>query len=134
MNYVKINGIAYDVKVAISDYEEYFETLDGENAGRATVSGRMVRDIIGTYIGHKVTFFSTGGAEGNASFDALWEALKRHSVDDSVLLEVVDGQSQISYEAYYTSGRRKIKTVADGVNYWDELQVNFIPMEAQITP
>lgn len=133
MNYVKINGISYDVKVSISDYEEYFETLDGENAGRATLRGRMVRDIIGTYLGHKITFFNRGGAEGNAAFDALWDALKKHSVDDSVLLEAVDGQAQISYEAYYTSGRRKLKHVVDGTNYWDDLQVNFIPMEAQIT-
>lgn len=133
MNYVKINGISYDVKVAISDYEENFNVLDGENAGRVK-TGRMVRDVIGTYLGHKVTFFNKGGVEGNAAFDALWDALKAHSVADSVLLEAVDGQAQISYEAYYTSGSRKIKRVVDGVNYWDELQVNFIPMEAQIRP
>ena len=134
MNYVKINGISYDVNVAISDYEESFSTLDGKNAGRSTASGRMIRDIIGTYLGHKVTFFNKGGAVGNAAFDALWEALKKHSVDDSVLLEAVDGQTQISYEAYYTSGSRKIKQVVDGVNYWDDLQVSFVPMEAQIRP
>lgn len=134
MNYVKINGISYDVNVAISDYEENFNVLDGENAGRAALHGRMVRDIIGTYLGHKITFFNKGGTEGNAAFDALWEALKKHSVDDSVLLEAVDGQEQVFYEAYYTSGSRKIKQVVDGVNYWDELQVNFIPMEAQIRP
>lgn len=133
MNYVKINGISYDVGVAISDYEENFNVLDGENAGRVK-TGRMVRDVIGTYLGHKVTFFNKGGTEGNNSFDALWEALKKHSVDDSVVLEAVDGQTQISYEAYYTSGSRKIKRVENGVNYWDELSVNFIPMEAQITP
>ena len=133
MNYVKINGISYDVNVAISDYEETFSVLDGENAGRAK-TGRMVRDVIGTYLGHKITFFSKGGADGNAAFDALWEALKQHSVDDSVLLEAVDGQTQISYEAYYTSGSRKLNHVSNGVNYWDVLSVNFVPMEAQITP
>lgn len=133
MNYVKINGVSFDVGVAISDYEESFSVLDGENAGRVK-TGRMVRDVIGTYIGHKVTFFNKGGSVGNAAFDALWDALKQHSVEDSVLLEAVDGQTQISYEAYYTSGSRKIKRVVDGVNYWDDLQVNFVPMEAQITP
>lgn len=134
MNYVKINGTSFDVGVAISDYEEYFETLDGANAGRTSLNGRMVRDIIGTFLGHSFTFFSKGGADGNAAFEALWEYLKAHSVDDSVLLEAADGQSQISYEAYYTSGKRKLKYVADGVNYWDELKVNFVPMEAQIRP
>lgn len=133
MNYVKINGISFDVGVAISAYEESFSVLDGDNAGRV-MTGRMIRDIIGTYIAHKVTFFSKGGEAGNAAFDELWEYLKVHSVDDSVMLEAVDGQSQISYEAYYTTGTRSIKQVENGVNYWDELQVSFVPMEAQITP
>lgn len=134
MNYVKINGTSFDVDVAISDYEEGFEVLDGENAGRASLNGRMVRDIIGTFIGHNIIFFSKGGTAGNAAFDALWEYLKTHSVDDSVYLEAADGQSQIAYEAYYTSGKRKLKYVADGVNYWDELKMNFVPMEAQLRP
>lgn len=133
MNYVKINGISFDVSVAISDYEENFNVLDGPNAGRV-MTGRMIRDIIGTYLGHNITFFSKGGTDGNAAFDALWDYLKAHSVDDSVQLEAMDGQTQISYEAYYTSGTRKIRHVENGVNYWDELQVNFIPMEAQIKP
>lgn len=134
MNYVRINGVSYDVSVAISDYEESFETLDGKNAGRGTMSGRMIRDIIGTYIGHKVTFFSKGGEAGNAAFDKLWSDLLALSVEDSVHLEAADGQNQIAYEAYYTRGSRKLKRVVDGVNYWDELAVSFVPMEAQITP
>lgn len=133
MNYVKINGVSFDVTVAISEYEETFTVLDGSNAGRV-MTGRMVRDIIGTYIGHKVTFFSKGGTDGNAAFDALWDYLIEHSVDDSVQLVAVDGQKEISYEAYYTSGSRKISRVVNGVNYWDGLEVNFVPMEAQITP
>ena len=134
MNYVKIDGKSFDVDVAISEYSETFNVLDGKNAGRVIAKGRMVRDIIGTYIGHSVTFFNKGGAEGNAAFDALWDFLVRNSVKDSVALEAADGQNQISYEAYYTTGTRRIKTVTDGVNYWDELSVNFIPMEAQYLP
>ena len=41
MNYAKINGKLFDTKVAISDYEEYFNVLDGDNAGRA-LSGKMI--------------------------------------------------------------------------------------------
>lgn len=134
MNYVRINGISYDVDVAISSYEESFTVLDGENAGRGTKNGRMIRDIIGTYIGHKVTFFNKGGIEGNAAFDKLWDDLLALSVEDSVRLEAADGNKQIIYEAYYTTGSRKIGRVINGVNYWDELSVSFVPMEAQITP
>lgn len=131
MSYVKINEVSFDVGVAISDYEESFEVLDGENASRSALTGRMIRDIIGTYIGHKVTFFN---GKNNEDFDALWDYLVAHSVDDSVILEAADGQTSITYEAYYTSGRRKIRGAVDGVNYWDELEVNFIPMDAQVKP
>ena len=130
MNYCKINGIAFDVTVSISDIEESFNVLDGDNAGRV-LTGRMVRDIIGTYIGHKITFFN---GKSSADFDALWNYLIAHSVDDSVQLEAADGQSSISYEAYYTSGTRTLRSAADGINQWDEIEINFVPMDAQVKP
>ena len=128
MNYLRINNQPFDVTVAISGIEESFNVLDGENAGRV-LSGKMVRDIIGTYIGHKVTFFN---GKSRSDFDALWDYLIAHSVDDSVLLEAADGQSSISYQAYYTSGTRTLRTASDGVNQWDEIEINFIPMDAQV--
>lgn len=128
MNYLRINDHPFDVTVAISSIEESFNVLDGENAGRV-LSGKMVRDIIGTYIGHKVTFFN---GKSRSDFDALWDYLIAHSVDDSVLLEAADGQSSISYQAYYTSGTRTLRTASDGVNQWDEIEINFIPMDAQV--
>ena len=130
MNYVKINGVSFDATVAISDMEENFNVLDGENAGRS-LAGTMIRDIIGTYVGHKITFFN---GKDNANFDALWDYLVAHSVDDGVTLEAADNQSSISYGAYYTSGTRKLRTAADGINYWDEIEVNFIPLDPQVTP
>lgn len=129
-NLCKINGIEFDVTVAISDFEESFNVLDGENAGRV-LSGRMVRDIIGTYIGHKVTFFS---AKSQKDFDALWVFLIQHSVDDFVTVELADGQTTMNYEAYYTSGSRKLYKREKGVNYWDKIEVNFVPMDAQVRP
>lgn len=128
MTYVKINGISFDAKVSISDYEENFNVLDGENTGRVA-RGDMIRDVIGVYIGHKVTFFR---GDTNSGFDDLWDYLVAHAADDSVRLEAADGQKTIEYDAYYTSGSRKIKAVIDGVNYWDELSVNFIPISPQI--
>lgn len=128
MNYVKINGISFDATVAISDYEENFNVLDGKNAGRVA-RGDMIRDVIGVYIGHKVTFFR---GKTESGFDDLWDYLVAHAVDDSVHLEAADNQTSIGYDAYYTSGSRKLKHVDGGVNYWDELSVNFIPISPQI--
>lgn len=131
MSYIKLNGIEFDADVAISGYNRNFNVLDGENAGRV-MTGRMVRDIIGTYIGHKVTVFRRGN--NHEGLDRFWAYLVEHSVDDSVMLEAADGQTTISYEAYYTSASQDLEQVKNGVNYWGEIEVNFIPMEAQVTP
>lgn len=129
MSYIKLNGREFDADVAISSYNRNFSVLDGENAGRV-MTGRMVRDIIGTYIGHKLTVFRRG--DNYAGLDAFWNYLVEHSVDDFVKLEAADGQTTISYEAYYTSASQDIEKVDGGVNYWGEIEVNFIPMDAQV--
>lgn len=131
MSYIKLNGVEFDADVAISKYNRNFNVLDGDNVGRV-MSGRMIRDIIGTYIGHKVTVFRRGN--NYEGLDAFWDYLLAHSVDGSVLLEAADGQTSISYEAYYTSASQDLEKVEGGVNYWGEIEVNFIPMEAQVKP
>ncbi len=131
MSYIKLNGITFDADVAISKYNRYFNVLDGENAGRV-MTGRMVRDVIGTYLGHKVTVFRRG--DNYKGLDDFWAYLYAHSVDDSVQLEAADGQTTIAYEAYYTSASQDIEKVENGVNYWGEIEINFIPIEAQVTP
>ena len=130
MSYFALNGTVFDAKVAISAIQESFNVLDGENAGRV-MTGRMVRDIIGAYIGHKITCFN---GKNNADFDALWDYLIEHSVDGSVMLEAADGQNSISYEAYYTSGTRTLRDAGGGKNQWDEIEVNFVPMDARVRP
>lgn len=131
MSYIKLNGKVFDADVAISKYNRYFNVLDGENAGRV-MTGRMVRDVIGSYLGHKITVFRRG--DNYAGLDEFWDYLFQHSVDDSVMLEAADGQTTISYEAYYTSASQDIEKAEDGVNYWGEIEVNFIPMDAQVKP
>lgn len=131
MNYIKLNGRVFDTDVAISKYSRSFNVLDGKNAGRV-LAGRMVRDIIGTYIGHKLTVFRRG--DNCHGLDDFWDYLVQHSVDDSVMLEATDGQKTLSYEAYYTSASQAIEKVENGVTYWGEIEINFIPMDAQVRP
>lgn len=130
-SYIKLNGIEFDADVAISAYNRNFNVLDGEAAGRV-VTGRMVRDIIGTYLGNKLTVFRRG--DNYKGLDNFWNYLFAHSVDDSVMLEAADGQKTISYEAYYTSASQDIEKVENGINYWGEIEVNFIPVDAQLRP
>lgn len=130
-NLCKINGIDFDARVSITAFEETINVLDGENAGRV-LNGRMVRDIIGTYIGHKVTFFS---GKSRKAFDELYDYLIAHTVDDSVMVEMAHGQTMISYEAYYTVGGVKLlEQQPDGYNRWEEFEVTFVPMEAKLKP
>lgn len=131
MSYIKLNGIEFDADVAISSYTRNFNVLDGENAGRV-MTGRMVRDIIGTYIGHQMTVFRRG--DNYEGLDEFWDYLVEHSVDDSVMLEAADGQTIISYEAYYTSATQALEKGENGVNYWGEIEVSFVPMDAQVRP
>ena len=129
MSYIKLNGVEFDADVAISAYNRNFNGLDGPNAGRV-LAGKMIRDIIGTYLGHKITVFRRG--DDYAGLDEFWEYLYQHSIDDSVLLEAADGQKTISYQAYYTSASQDIEKVEKGVNFWGEIEVNFIPIDAQL--
>ena len=129
MSYIKLNGVEFDDDVAISSYNRNFNVLDGPNAGRV-LAGKMIRDIIGTYLGHKITVFRRG--DDYAGLDEFWEYLYQHSIDDSVLLEAADGQKTISYQAYYTSASQDIEKVEKGVNFWGEIEVNFIPIDAQL--
>lgn len=131
MNYIKINGKVFDANVAISKYNRNFSVLDGENAGRV-MTGRMVRDIIGTYLGNKITVFRRGN--NYKALDEFWDYLVAHSVDDYVTLEAADGQTTIAYEAYYTSASQDLEKVENGVNFWGEIEINFIPMDAQVKP
>ena len=115
MGYIKLNGRSFDADVAISKYNRNFNVLDGDNVGRA-MTGRMIRDIIGTYLGHKITVFRRGN--NYAGLDEFWDYLYQHSVDASVLLEAADGQTSIAYEAYYTSATQDLEKVEGGINYW----------------
>lgn len=129
MSYIKLNGRTFDADVAISSYNRNFNVLDGPNAGRV-LSGKMIRDVIGTYLGHKITVFRRG--DDYAGLDVFWDYLYQHSIDDSVLLEAADGQRTITYQAYYTSASQDLERVENGVNYWGEIEVNFVPIDARL--
>ena len=130
MDYCIIDGKAYDVYV--DSIQEYFNVTDTDNSGRAIANGRMIRDVIGTFIGHKVKFRRKG--DNFAEYDSLCTHLMQPY--ESVNIKIAHNQETIEYEAYATNGQREVERIdrSNGTIYWKALEINFVPMEAQITP
>lgn len=132
MDYVKIGGRTYDVLV--TEIIESFNILYSENTGR-TISpkAKMVLDPLGTFFGHKITFQRKQGKE--AEYDRLFDyvSVPRY---DGIPVEVVHGQTTISYDAYISNGERALRRIdtKSGKVYWDKFSVNIVPMEAQVLP
>lgn len=130
MDYVKIGGKSYDVLV--KGISENFNILYSENTGRTT-SGAMTLDPLGTFIGHRITFYRKRGKE--KEYDDLFDYISAPRYD-GIRVEIVHNQTTISYDAYISNGERAVKRIDEktGSVYWGELSVNIVPMKAQVTP
>lgn len=132
MDIVILGGIKFDV--SILEVEENFTILYGSNTGRTIARGaRMILDPLGTFYAHKVTFARKRGKE--AEFDRLYMFLSKPRYS-GIQVEIVHNQTTLKYEAYVSTGLRKLKKF-DQENkkvYWDKFTANFVPMEAQVIP
>ena len=126
----KIDGVSYDV--LITAISESFNIVEGSNSGVALYRQREIRDLLGVKIGHTITFAPDNDPE---AFDALTSYLF-DSVRPYVELEVVHNQATIAYQAAYSTGTRRVRHIDDdnSIVYWDELTVDFRPMENQVNP
>ena len=124
----KVDGKSYDVLVTA--IAEKFEVVEGKNSGTALHRQREIRDILGVKIGHSITFAPDNDPE---AFDELTEYLFG-SIRPSVVIEAVHGQKTITYEAAYNTGSRNVAHIDDDSDtvYWDELTIDFRPIENQI--
>jgi hypothetical protein len=130
MDFVKIDGRVFDVIVI--EIEEDYNILYGEDTGRTIgVGARMFLSPLGTFYGHKVTFARKSGHE--KEYDSLFDTVSKPR-SEGLPVEIVHGQTTIEYEAYCSNGSRKVKRIRGDVVEWDRMQVNFIPMEAQVEP
>jgi hypothetical protein len=131
MDYFKIDGRSYDV--VVTAIEESFNILYSENTGRTMSKGaRMVLDPLGTFIGHKVTVRRKQGYE--AQFDALYNYVSTPRYD-GINVEIVHNQKTIKYDAYVSNGSRALQQITKSdIVKWGELQLNIVPMEAQVLP
>ena len=93
-----VDGKKYNVLV--TSLTRKFQVLDGKNAER-TLSGAMIRDIIGTFYNYEITILPAVGKYGD--YDALYEVLS--APQDSHRIVVPYAQSTLTFNAYVTAGQ-----------------------------
>jgi hypothetical protein len=137
MDVFKIDDKSYDV--IVTDIEETFNILYSDATGRSLADGApMVLSPLGTFYGHKVTVKRKQGSE--QEYDELYNVVsypRRVSVEEEALkFEIVHNQETISYYGYVSTGTRAVKKIDKQSNkvYWGELQLNIVPIRAQVEP
>lgn len=125
----KIDGVSYNVRVPDGGLKRSASVLDGDNAGRAK-SGRMIRDIIGTYYNYTLQI-ETNGLDV-AQYDNLYEVLT--SPEEYHTIEVPYGQGTLTFQAYISNAEDAVVTMENGRNTWGGLSINFIAMAPARTP
>lgn len=126
-NLCEIDGINFDVLV--TGIRETTEILEGANSGVSLYRNREIRDITGIKIGHAVSFAPDTDP---VAFEMLYDHLFG-TIRESVTIKVAHGQEMIEYEAAYnTCDRGVVYRDDNGFTGWDELTVEFRPIENQI--
>lgn len=125
----KIDNVSYNVRIPDGGLKRSSSVLDGENAGR-TKSGRMIRDIIGTYFNYTLQI-ETKGLDV-AQYDALYEALT--APVDYHTITVPYGQGSLTFQAYISNSEDVLVTMENNRNTWGGLSISFIAIAPARTP
>lgn len=135
MKWFKINGREFNVKVI--EIEENFNILYSENTGRvAAVGAALVLDPYGTFYGHTVTVGAKKGHE--EELNELFNYISQPRFT-GMTVSLPHGNGVITYNAYVSNGRRKIKKIREDVlgnieyTDYETFSINFISMSAQVT-
>lgn len=124
---IKIDGVSYDVDVWCDELDESFEKLSADTSGR-TQDGTMYIDMIGTCYIYTLHIGRKSGTDV-AQYDKLFEVLSEPVAFNHV--EFPHGQKLLSFDAYITSGSRKLLRQYNGKNYWGDITIKFIPRAPQ---
>jgi len=126
MKPITIDGNEYDVQV--TGLTRKAAVLDGKNAGRV-LSGRMTRDIIGTYYNYDISFGTSKLSP--ADYDALYELLT--APVEYHTITVPYGQGTKTFEAYVANATDTLRRMTQNYNHWGDLTITFTAMEPQRT-
>lgn len=111
--------------VTIISIKRNFSVLDGEDAGR-TVSGDMIRDVIGTFYNYTAKFRSKSGHE--SEYDSLYWLLS--SPTDYHTISLPFANKTITQKMYVSKGSDDLKLFREnGSNWFYEMDINFVSIE-----
>lgn len=119
-----LDGVSYNVMVPEGGLKRSGRVLDGDNAGRLQ-SGRMQRDIIGTYYNYSMQIDTS--RLNVSQYDALYQVLTAPVDYHAVVMPY--GQGTLSFQAYVSNVDDELILMQNGRNLWGNLSVNFIAME-----
>ncbi len=123
-----IDGVEYPT-ILVDSIKRKFSVLDGENAGRVK-TGEMQRDIIGTYYNYTIDLDTSEASI--TEYDSLYEVLS--VPQDKHSIRVPYGQTDLTFDAYVTSGDDELFSMESSRNRWGGLSINFIAMAPKRRP
>lgn len=127
MNHIfTIDGKSYDIGVVF--LRRKASVRETNNSGMAK-SGRMFRDIIGTYYDYELTFGRSSLSQ--ADYDELYETLTAPVDFHTVVFPY--GGSTLTFNAYITSATDELQR-AGQENRWVDLTISFLATSPERRP
>lgn len=120
---ITINGQSFDVDVLCDDLTQTFEKLSDENSGRLQGSGDMYIKNIGTFYNYELHIKRRVSCSAS-DYDRLWTLISAPT--EFYTITMPHNQTEITLQAYITSGSRKLMRSQNGTNYWGDFIIKFI--------
>lgn len=119
-----VDGIGFDCSTV--KLERKGQVVETNNSGRFQ-SGRMRREIIGTYYNYSLQIEH----EDARQYDRLYYALT--APVDSHEITIPYGQTTLTFNAYVTDARDNLTFLNDSLRIWGGLEVSFTAMSPERT-
>lgn len=125
---ITVDGTTYRVLVEYDSLKRSFELMEGDNSGTA-ISGRSIRDIIGTNYRYEMTV--RADPKYPTDYDSFFYKISEPVDYHTVVLPF--GQTTLSFQSKILSGDDVYKGYKNGYHRWDEMNVTFEAMQPQRT-
>jgi len=121
---ITIDTIEYDVPIVDIDRSADFLYKFAER----TADGKLHSQLIGVYFNYKLKF---GDIVDPTEYALLWDKITEPVETHIVVVPDVSGT--LTYTAYFSNVKDKLRKDKAAVNYWKNLTINFIATEPERT-